>query len=287
MAGSYPDVPGRRFAHHLDGTMLIYRNSAGAITDLTSYLADLNDHDNSGVFTTTNESTTVNGRHYTFVFPELRNIDGYFFYGAESYSDLNAQSVDVSYDTVDGFGGTWTQIAANWNFASALSPTWRSGINPLSTTGIKGLRFNFSWNSSAGSRSMNWHAMHLYGSVVEGENPNRLRAWHPTLDQEVDAAYFDFADMSQGTTLTKQFRLKNGNSTQTANNVTLSQDDTNGGGMGLTFSTDGVSFTSPLVIGNIAAGTTSSTLYVRRTVGAAEAVQLRSSVIKAVASSWT
>lgn len=287
MAGSYPDVPGRRFAYHLDGTMLVYRTAAGSIVDLTSSLAQLNDHDNSSVFVITSESSTVAGRHFTFVFPELRNIDGYFIYGVQTFSEFAVQAVETSVDTVDGSGGTWTQVAASWAVAGTLSPAWRSGITSLSASGIKGLRFRYTWTTTSGSRQMDWRTIHLYGSVVAGENPNRLRAWHPTLDQEVSAAYFDFADIAQGTMLTKQFRVRNDSATLTANNITLSQDDTNGGGMGLTFSTDGTTFTSPLVIGNIAPSTSSSILYVRRSVGAAEAVQLRSSVIKAIAASWT
>lgn len=287
MAGSYPDVPGRRFAYHLDGTMFVYRTAAGSIVDLTSSLAQLNDHDNSSVFVIGNESSTVGGRHFTFVFPELRNIDGYFIYGVQTFSEFTVQAVETSVDTVDGSGGTWTQVAASWAIGGTLNPAWRSGITSLSASGIKGLRFRYTWTTGSGSRQMDWRCIHLYGSVVAGENPNRLRAWHPTLDQEVSAAYFDFADIAQGTMLTKQFRVRNDSATLTANNITLSQDDTNGGGMGLTFSTDGTTFTSPLVIGNIAPNTSSSLLYVRRTVGAAEAVQLRSSVIKAIAASWT
>lgn len=287
MAGSYPDVPGRRFAYHLDGTLMVYRTAAGSIVDLTSSQAQLNDHDNSSVFVVGNESSTVGGRHFTFVFPELRNIDGYFIFGVQTFSEFVTQGVEISTDTVDGSGGTWTQIAASWSIGGALTPTWRNSITALSASGVKGLRFRYTWTTGSGGRQMDWRAIHLYGSVVAGENPNRLRAWHPTLDQEVSAAYFDFADIAQGTVQTKQFRLRNDSATQTANNITLSQDDTNGGGMGLTFSTDGSTFTSPLVFGNLAPSTNSAVLYVRRTVGAAENIQLRASVIKAIAASWT
>lgn len=133
---------------------------------------------------------------------------------------------------------------------------------------------------------MDWKAIHLYGSVPAAQNPNRLRAWHPTLDQEVGASHFDFADIAQGTQLTKQFRLKNNSATLTAQNVTLSQDNIDGGGMALEFSDNGTAYTTSLNIGNLAAGATSSVLYVRRTVGAAEPVQLRASLIKAIATGW-
>lgn len=287
MAGSYPDVPGRRFAYHLDGTLMVYRNASGAIVDVSANMADLNDHDNTNALVVTNESSMAGNRHLTFVFPELRNIDGYFIHAIQTSGNFVIEAVETSVDTVDGSGGTWTQASAAWTDASSLAPTWRNSITPLSASGIKAIRFRYNWNTTSSGRQIEWRAVHLYGSVVTGQNPNRLRAWHPTLDQEVGAAYFDFGDAAQGTVQTKQFRLRNDSASLTANNISLSQDNTNGGGMALTFSTDGTTFTAPLTVGTIAPSTNSSVLYVRRTVGPAEAIQLRASLIKAIAASWT
>lgn len=286
MAGSYPDVPGTRFAYHQDGTFLVYRNAAGGIVDISSVMAELNDHDDAIAISVNSESSTAAGRHVTFVFPELRNIDGYFIYGIPVNGSFTLEAVETSTDTVDGSGGTWTQAAASWVNAGTTSPAWRSGITSLSASAIKGLRFRYTWTTTSSGRQMDWKAIHLYGSVPAAQNPNRLRAWHPTLDQEVGASHFDFADIAQGTQLTKQFRLKNNSATLTAQNVTLSQDNIDGGGMALEFSDNGTAYTTSLNIGNLAAGATSSVLYVRRTVGAAEPVQLRASLIKAIATGW-
>lgn len=255
--------------------------------DASAEMAELNDHDDAVALTITNENTTVGGRYVAFVFPEMRNLDGYFIEAIQTGGSFVIEAVETSSDTVDGAGGTWSPVAANWTEAGALSPTWRSGIVTLSATGIKAIRFRYNWNTGSSGRQIDWKAIHLYGSVVTGENPNRLRAWHPTLDEEVSAAYFDFADIAQGTQQTKQFRLKNNNSTQTAQGVTLSQDNVDGGGMALQFSADGTTFTSPLTVGDIAPNVTTGVLHVRRSVGAAETVQLRASLIKAVASSWS
>jgi hypothetical protein len=266
---------------------MIYRNASGSLVDVSANMADMNDHDNTNALIVSSESSMAANRHLTFVFPELRNIDGYFIHAIQANGSFVIEAVETSVDTVDGSGGTWTQAAATWTDASSLSPTWRNSITPLSASGIKGLRFRYTWTTTSSGRQIEWRAIHLYGSVVAGQNPNRLRAWHPTLDQEVGAAYFDFADIAQGTQLTKQFRLRNDSATLTANNITLSQDSVNGGGMGLTFSSDGTNFSSSILISTIAPNSNSSVLYVRRSVGAAEAIQLRASLIKAIASSWT
>lgn len=286
MAGSYADVPGTRFAYQADGTFLVYRNASGGIVDISSVMAEMNDHDDVTALTVGSESSMAAGRHITFVFPELRNIDGYYMRGIETNGSFTKEAVETSTDTVDGSGGTWTQVAASWTNASAMSPTWRSGITSLSASGIKALRFRYTWTTTSSGRQIDWKGIHLYGSVAAGQNPNRLRAWHPTLDQELSAAYFDFGDMSQGTQAVKQFRIKNNSASLTAQDITLSQDNVNGGGMSLQFSTNGTDFSTPLPIGNINADTVSSVLYVRRTVGAAEPVQLRASLIKAIAASW-
>lgn len=290
MAGSYPDVPGRRFAYHLDGTFLVRRYAAGSVGDISSSMPSINNHDQASYLRLDNENSTASGRYIAFVFPELRNIDGYFIrFSTSAGGNFTIQDIEVSSDTTDGAGGTWTSVSPTWTAQSAMSPNWRQNITGLSATNVKAIKFRFTWTTSSNSWSnyeVFFYDMHFYGSVVAGENPNRLRAWHPTLDQEVSGAYFDFADIAQGTQLTKQFRIKNDSATLTAQNITLSQDDIPGGGMGVTFSTDGTTFTSPLVIGNIAPGATSSILYVRRTVGPSETVQLRASLIKAIASSW-
>lgn len=289
MAGSYPDVPGRRFAYHLDGTFMFRRAANMSLVDLNSTMASLNSHAGTNAFTASNEGSTVGGRYVCLVFPELRNIDGYNMYSVSNtgYYDFQMLSIEVSSDTVDGVGGTWSQVSTNWSNDGSMSPGWRENITLLSATNVKAIRFNYNWTTGAGSREWAWRALHIYGSVVAGQNPDRLMAWDSSADIEVDGSYFDFGDVAQGTQQTKQFRLKNGSASSNAIGVTLSQDDVPGGGMSLEFSTDGTNFTSPLTIGDINAGVTSGVLHVRRAVGASEPVQLRASVIKAVASSWS
>lgn len=290
MAGSYPDVPGRRFAYHLDGTYMVRKHAAGHTTDVSSSMAALNNHDQATYLRLDNENSTASGRYLAYVFPELRNIDGYFIrFSTSGGGNFTIQDVEISSDTSDGVGGTWTSVSPTWTAQSAMSPNWRQNITSLSATNVKAIRFRFTWTTTSNSWNnyeVFFYDIHFYGSVVTGQNPNRLRAWHPTLDEEVSGPYFDFGDVAQGTQQTKQFRLKNNSATLTAQDVSLSQDDIPGGGMSLTFSLDGTTFTTPLTIGNLAPGATSGVLYVRRSVGAAEPVQLRASVVKAIAASW-
>lgn len=285
MAGSYPDVPGQRFAYHLDQTLAVYRNHNGDVTNIDGSRASMNDFSTSNYYRATTSAVASN-MYIALVFPELRDLDGYYVNVSSSREgDFVITDVETSTDSVDGVGGTWSSLANPWQRSVSSPADWRT-ITGASASGIRAIRFT--WDSTSSLTINNdFRAIHLYGNITSGQTPDRLRAWHPTLDQEADPAHFDFGDMAQGTTSVIQFRVRNNSSGLTANSITISQDDIPAGGMGLEFSTDGSAYSTSINIGNLASSTTSSVLYVRRSVGAAEAVQLRSSLIKAIPTSWT
>lgn len=311
MAGIYPDVPGHRFAYDVDGTLVRSRSQAGVWQTLTpGNLVLINDEDESdwlawatgptwwgtsGIYLNTGDDRSAGNSHLSFIFPQLRNIAGYFIRaerasGAVTYEPTTLQ---VSSDTTDGTDGMWTTLLNPWAWATSLVvPRHRDAIQPLTgADGVKGIRFTVNKANAAenGADRTRIFALHLYGTIV-GSN-NGLRFWHGTLDQEMDKANFDFGDIAQSSVNTKTFRLKN-TSSQTANSVVISAESNDTGiiddlATGMTFSTDNTSYAATATVTSIAAGAISSVLYARRTVGAAETSSARSARIKAVPGSWT
>lgn len=274
MAGYYPDVPGNRFAYHLDGTKVYTIDNTNTLTDITAQAATFNDEDGDYYGTPSMISLM-------FLFPELRDVNGYFY--LDNWSG-GWNSLQVSTDTTTGLDGTWTTAINPWIKDTSIStpaPDYRTKINPLSASSVKALKFNF--NAMTNSRL---YVLHLYGSIPPTSNPDRLIFWEPVNNNATGGAYFDWGDLIQGSSQTKQFRIKNNSSTKTANSITLSA-GVETYGMSAAFSLDNVTYSATLNIGTLAPGAISSVIYVKRTVPANEPLQLQAIHYKASAASWT
>lgn len=286
MAGFYADVPGNRFAIDQDGTYIALKhNGTGVITDISSNANIFNDEDNDYYeFGSYAEASTDLIIH----FPEARNLNGYFL--NFDRNNPNAGQSYYSTDTTDGQDGTWTSMANPfvYYYGSNILPNYRTQIQPLNLSGVKGLRFNFIPHNSGYNQYLitRLYAIHVYGQIQPGANDNRLAFWDQALGQEAGGAMFDFGDVSQGGTQTKTFRLKNLSSTQTANNISLTSVDVSTG-MQISFSSDGTNFSSTLNIGNLSPGTVSSALYCRTTVPINEPIRVEAAHMSATAATWS
>lgn len=272
MAGFYPDVPDRRFAYHLDGTAVYGIDMSDTLVNFSAGISSFTDEDG--------DYYQPGGTYKTllFVFPELRNLTGYYI--METLD--TAASLQVSSDTTDGLNGTWTTIQNPWIRATDGTPIpdYRTQINTVAGGLVKAVRFN------RPGGTFRIYCVHLYGNIPAAQNPNRLIFWQPVTDAQTPGAYFDWGDVVQGQSYTKQFRIKNNSAAQTANGVTL----TSGAetfGMNVQYSTDNVTYNPSLNIGNLAPGAISSVLYVRRSVPGAEPLQAQACYFRARATSWT
>jgi hypothetical protein len=129
--------------------------------------------------------------------------------------------------------------------------------------------------------------LHLYGSPSSA--PDRLRIWHPSLDQEVGGAYFDWGNVPRGAVLQRQFRVKNGRSL-TAKSVSLSVEALTEASPAVVpmyaFSLDGATWSSSLVLGDLAPGATSAVVTVRFTCDPTAQLGLWTQRIVATAAQW-
>lgn len=276
MAGFYPDVPGNRWAYHLDGTIILTKDGSNGLYDVTASSVNMNDEDQSS-------GVDVSGRYgIIFIFPELRNLQAYFSSHYNNASSLTPQTLETSADTTNGLDGTWTTVVNPWvSINGSTIPQYRNSIQAAAASGVKALRFNF----TQGGYSHHLKSFHLYGTIPAAQNPNRLIFWESVNNNETPGPYFDWGDMPAGTAQTKQFRIKNNSTTLAANSIDISagaQTYT----MAVEFSTDNVSFASSINVGNLAPGAISSVLYVRRTVPAGEPLRVQAVRMSAVAGSW-
>lgn len=277
MAGFYPDVPANRLAYHLDGTVVLLKDSSNGLTDITGSSVNLNDEDASSLVYATPYNAVI------FLFPALRNIQAYFASYDRNASSFNPGTLQASSDTTNGLDGTWSTVVNPWVVTeNSVVPDYRNSIDAGAASMIKALRFNY----THGGYSYNLRALHLYGTIPLTENPDRLIFWEPINNNETPGPYFDWGDIPRGTASTKQFRIRNNSATQVANSITISASAATYT-MAVEFSTDNVSFASSINIGNLASGATSSILYVRRTVPAGEPLRVQAVRMSAVAGSWT
>lgn len=280
MAGNYPDVPAARMAYDRDGSAGFRLSAAdsGTSTVLTSgEMSSINDESLA-----TYMQPSASGSGYGIIFPELRDVTGVAV--ALHPSGGVASSSWTSPDTTNGIDGTWTSRGARTAHTSVGS--LRTAIESVSWLGVKGVRFA---GDLLGSREV--YGIHLYGNIASGQNPHRLRLWHPTSDIEVSGAYFDWGDIGGGSSADRTFRVKNNSSTQTANTITVSiealTDATPSVPGQHTFSTPSVpAFTATKALGNLAPGVISEVITMRRTTASTSALSLWWARVLASAATW-
>lgn len=278
MAGNYPDVPGHRMAWDRDGTILCL--VAGSITILDASTRNiLNDDTGSHFFQTSDAAVCL-------IFPEKRDIVGMYVACGDGVDTFSAA---WSANTTNGLDGTWTSFAFTRDTGTGSETQFRNNIRAVNLAGVKAVRVQRG-NIATFPTRQRIGAFHVYGSPSVGEAPNRLRLWHPTLDQEVTGSFFDWGDVTRGTTSQRDFRVKNNSATQTANSVMLTMEaltDTSPSNVGQhTFSLDGTTFTSSTIVGDLAPGAISPTVRLRRTTTTDAALSLWWTRIVASAASW-
>lgn len=281
MAGNYPDVPGRRMALDRDGSIALLLNMAASTTIQTLSSTLLNDESSSPFFDFQSADETA----VCVIFPELRDLVGHHIQFRNG-TGWATNGIETSANTTNGFDGTWTSRGA-WSFRDFNREALRTAIDGASWLGVKAIRYRFLPTGSFGTL----HTVHLYGSPATGQAPNRLRLWHPTLDQEVDGAYFDWDDVSRGTVLDRDFRVKNPSASLTANSVSISMEaltDANPTNVSQhAYSLDGTNFSASVNVGNLGPGVISPIIRLRRTTSASAALSLWWTRIVASASSYT
>lgn len=208
MAGAWPDLPNPRVEYDRDGTR-VYSIIGSTVTEVTGTpLTQMNDEQSGSQWRPSTNTYMV-----MFVFPESRDITHLFI---DTWVAGQTTKIEWSNDSTTGLDGTWTTAVAAFadDGANLTEQRYRTDITAVSgLTGVKMVRFTFA--------GVAVNSLHMYGVASAGQNLNRLRFWHPTLDEALDLhpAWLDWGNIQQGTSDTRQFRVKNDSASLTASGV--------------------------------------------------------------------
>jgi hypothetical protein len=271
---AYTAVPDMRMPYDNDGTVLYYYINAGLSATLAFAVGpvnnisqanslELNDNDNVGIGLSGHENANPNNGTCAIwaFFPENREVTAHFACEISLAPASYAETLQGSTDSTNGTDGTWETASLpsgiamnNWDFDN-----WRAGIKPVSFTGPKRvIRDGIGSNNGSGSSITNWH---WYGEKAAGQTPDDIIFINHDDTPGVEyTAVEDFGDQPLGTTVTRQFRVKNTSATKTANTINIQCNDSY-----FAISEDGSNWVTTINITSLSAGAESSTLYVRCT----------------------
>lgn len=296
MAGNYPDYPSYRIPFDKDGSVGVGITGGGVITQFTSTeMTRLNDEDDA------NELNASAYNKVAILFPRLMDIDGYFMRVKDQFGwNYQVNALEKSSDTTNGLDGTWTSIvnpfavstdsgATSPSVNKATVPAYREEIRSLTQLGVKGLRWNI--NSGPGAGGPKIQTIHIFGEPAAGENTDLLALWHPTLNQRVGVAYFDWGNVPRSSSADKTFRVKNLSSTLTAVAPRVAMDvltDASPSVPGWHTISKGSGFAAQQTIGDLGPGAISSeTLTLRRTTPSNAVFGLWAMRVFAESTTWT
>lgn len=276
MTGLYPDAPGMMIQYDRDGEAL-YSDGGGWITMTAAQKASLNKTPAVIAYTTSVWGTANLG----IILAEAHDIVGV---SNNTYGSGNGSIIfETSVDTTNVVDGTWVSRGA-FSSLGYRTPT------AVSYAGIRGFRWGFA-NGSLDKAKL--QGVHLYGQPSDAAltaNPNRLRMWHPTLDQVLNGPALDFGDIQRLTSPTKTFRVKNNSATQTANSVVISSESLNDATPTIvgvqTFDVAGGGYAATQNIGNLAAGAISGLITLKTAPGSTAELSIWRQRVKAIAGSW-
>lgn len=304
MAGSYQDQPNRKIAWDGDESVVYgaigndgpswqlargeFHDAVAAFTELSVSDKEEINGDNDGDY-----GVATNAPHYPYqylyiIFPELRDIDGYYW--NMDYSESTPHHfLSTSGDTTTGYDGTWDALGSEILPASGISTNsdYRKNIQPATASDVAGVLTQSSYYTGVVSLGvLRCKSLHLYGAIAAGETPDRL-LFLDYLDSDVEFTKpIDYGNVGRGQTIIRRMTIKNNSSTLQANTVQITCEALYAGDGMFTYSTDGIADQATKALGNIAAGGT-ATVYIHMDIPDAQAVdlyQVRSSLTVA---SWT
>ncbi len=240
----YPALPGRHLAYDNDGTVVATKAPSGEPVNfsagLSAYLSgaekiELNDDD----WVSTGHGNLSQGGgigvpgnnvfYLWFFCPEQREWAAIFAgFSDIGWLSLNGFTIHGSNDTTNGADGTWEVASVGSGGASEQTlDAWRATWATISFTGSKRvIRIAVRNYGGGGQGGFQLCTLHLYAKKAAGQTPDDIIF----IDQDAGTpAEFtsdeDFGDRPLGTTVTRQFRVKNVSPTKTANNINLQCND--------------------------------------------------------------
>lgn len=264
MSGNYPDVPSWRMAIDRDGTQGYTVSAANIVAQLTG--ADLVKLNNEADDYVSFADSNAVGSRIVLIFPELRDIDGFYVEPIAASSGGPTVVIEVSADSTNGLDGTWTNVATVGSPGESVIPNYRTQIVATTQLAMRAIRARMSNANSSTVHRLS--AFHVFGEPAPGENPHRLALWHPTLDQRITPAYFDWGNTPRSSSADRLFRVKNLSPSLTAGSTRVAMEALTDGSPSVpgqhSLSFGGGSFLAQVNVGDLAPGAISGQVTLRR-----------------------
>jgi hypothetical protein len=196
-------------------------------------------------------------------------------------------TIAVSADTTNGLDGTWTTISTQQLWSGTVKTAYRTLITSTTALAVRAVRF---YATTTTFNSFVLKALHLYGEPVPGANPNRLELWHPTADEKLTPAFFDWGDVPRSSSADRVFRVKNLSGSLTAGSTRVAMEALTDASPSVpaqhTLSYGGGSFLAQVNIGDLAPGAISGPVTLRRVTPSNAALSLWSFRVFAESTNW-
>lgn len=305
MAGSYPNVPSRRMAWDIDGTVCgmwspgyTSGSNAGLLYELSDqYYDDCNSEQTIKIYptyfsgapggyifsgnTTQHPGMPHDSGAIVWLFPELREVDG-FLTAFQVTGTPEMYTLYSSGDTTDGVNGTWS-LEADPDTLGGIYNVYRTTITTLNLSNKRGLR---AWMSFTSNFDEQWNGAHIYGTIAAGETPDRLLYVDATSGLEFTLP-FDYGDVARGSARDSTFKLKNNSGSLTAASVQLTTDSLYLGSNAWYTMSEGGAFQSTLPLAaSIGSGASSPTITLRQNIPDTANLGLHAARVRANVGSW-
>lgn len=293
MAGSFPDVPSRRLAWDDDGTLHFYRRDPFPLSRVATWtevsaavMAEANDEDD--VRTSEPYSLTATDLTLSWVFPELRELDGVFatVVGGQS-GETATWAFNASDDARWPGGGVWQAVlAAQAAIDVTAGANYRDNIVSLSEVTRSACEIQTPGFGGGGRTDV--RTVHLYGEISPGETPDRLLFIDDGTSLEFGLP-IDYGDVPRGSSEDRNIRLRNNSATRTINTIQYTAEDLYRGSSGwYTFTEPGLAvFAATQAIASLAPATDTAIIVARRITPQGEGVGLHAARIQATVGSVT
>jgi hypothetical protein len=268
----YTALPDRRIPYDNDGTQVGFWSSIYGVHAWLSGAQAIEANDDDFIPYSYGGQYEGGSRGTIWFFPEQREVTAMYalcytaiyniWDGGVTADRYQPTAVQGSNNSGNGLDGTWETATMSGGmplYANAYS--WRGGIVPVSFTGTKA---TVRVISSSGFVVCGGYIGHLYGEKGAGQTPDDIIYINHDDTPGVEyTAPEDFGDQPLGTTVVRQFRVKNTSATKTANTINIQCNDSD-----FAISEDNSNWVVTINISSLAAGAESATLYVRCTTPA-------------------
>ena len=285
---SYPALPGRRMPYDTDGTTVIQFDTEpvmgeNQVTPAGAVLQGWQSDDFTPGGYVAGQGTGITT---VLLFPEQREVVGIFFAFLGKGAG-NPVVLKGSADSTNGLDGTWEQAILTGPPTGAPTKTddWRGIVGAVSFTGAKKvIRLELARTGGIFTDGTQVESLHVYGEKAAGQTVDDIIF----LDADGGGAEYtadeDFGDRALGSTVIRQFKVKNDSGTKTANAVNLQCNDTD---FAISDNAAGP-WVATYDIASLAPGASSVMLYTRNTTpGAGAVLGPRHNRIVATVGSWT